>query len=78
MHIIFFFAEAKTLPDQDLQQMALLEAIEILDHLCTTDSTIATKAFEYIRHIESNVNQNQPRIILALMQFHIHHSKKVY
>ncbi|XP_033629928.1 AP-5 complex subunit zeta-1-like [Asterias rubens] len=65
--------------DQDLIQASLIEAVSLLDVLCSLDSALVAKIFPAIKGLYSHLSEDYlyPRVLLTLLQFFIHHIEMV-
>ena len=65
--------------DFDVQCAALMEAVEIMDHMCKLDISRVPRIIDVMKRINTlaNSGQVQPLIILQTLQFFLNHSAKV-
>ncbi|XP_070580171.1 AP-5 complex subunit zeta-1-like isoform X1 [Ptychodera flava] len=65
--------------DYDLQHACLVEALSVLDILCTQDSSLVPRLFPTIKRVYSQISDNvdYPRVHLALVQFFLNHGETV-
>ncbi|KAI0213751.1 AP-5 complex subunit zeta-1 [Lamellibrachia satsuma] len=60
--------------DAEIQLVSLFEAISILNELCTSDPSLVGKVFDDVTGLIDRVTNQQPRLMLILIQFCLNHS----
>lgn len=63
--------------DAEIQLASLVEAVGVLNDLCTLDPTLVSKVFGDITGLIDKVTNQQPRRMIALIQFCLNHSEVV-
>ncbi|XP_022102411.1 AP-5 complex subunit zeta-1-like [Acanthaster planci] len=65
--------------DQEMMQACLIEAVSLLDVLCSLNHFLVAKIFPAIKGVYNHLSgeNSQPRVLLPLLQFFIHHSEMV-
>jgi len=63
--------------DNELQSAALIEAVSLLDHLCSKDPAIVPRVFDTMKRILNQRASGQPRLMICLLQFFINHGDAV-
>lgn len=61
--------------DAEIQLVSLFEAISILNELCTSDPSLVGKVFDDVTGLIDRVTNQQPRLMLILIQFCLNHSE---